>query len=116
VRAGELPKDLVLLVEDPDRISRQPFDETYTNAYQPLLKAGIETHFLSFRGVLKTEAFFFRFDSNRHQTRFGTRGINQEIRALRKGLDKETSQRQLHLNRRHALERNPRFKCSNRCT
>ena len=58
VRAGELPKDLVLLVEDPDRISRQPFDEAYTNAYQPLLKAGIEIHFLSFRGVLKPSHSF----------------------------------------------------------
>ena len=53
VKAGELPKNLVLLVEDPDRISRESWAKAYPKVYQPLTDAGIEIHFLSFRGILK---------------------------------------------------------------
>jgi DNA invertase Pin-like site-specific DNA recombinase len=53
VKAGKLPKGLALLVEDPDRISREPWAKAYPKVYQPLTEAGIEIHFLSFRAVLK---------------------------------------------------------------
>jgi DNA invertase Pin-like site-specific DNA recombinase len=58
VKAGELPKDLVLLVEDPDRISRETWAKVYPKVYQPLSEAGIEIHFLSFRGILKRNHSF----------------------------------------------------------
>jgi hypothetical protein len=58
VRAGELPKDVVLLVENPDRISREPFATAYKRAYEPLLSAGIEIHFISFRGILRPNHSF----------------------------------------------------------
>jgi DNA invertase Pin-like site-specific DNA recombinase len=58
VKAGELPKDIVLLVEDPDRISRESWAVVYPKVYEPLLAAGIEIHFLSFRGVLRPNHSF----------------------------------------------------------
>jgi DNA invertase Pin-like site-specific DNA recombinase len=58
VKAGALPKNLILLVEDPDRISRETWAKAYPKVYQPLSEAGIEIHFLSFRGVLRPEHSF----------------------------------------------------------
>jgi DNA invertase Pin-like site-specific DNA recombinase len=53
VKAGEIPKNAILIIENPDRLSRQKFAECYEAIYAPILKAGIELHFLRPRAVLK---------------------------------------------------------------
>jgi hypothetical protein len=57
-RAGKIAKGSVLIVENPDRISRQKFATAYARFYQPVLEAGIEIHFVSPRCVLKPNHSF----------------------------------------------------------
>ena len=57
-RAGKIAKGSVLIVENPDRISRQKFATAYARFYQPVLEAGIEIHFVSLRCVLKPNHSF----------------------------------------------------------
>jgi DNA invertase Pin-like site-specific DNA recombinase len=52
-----IPRGYILIVESPDRVSRQRFSEAYPT-YQRILSAGIEIHFLSIRDVLKPEHSF----------------------------------------------------------
>jgi hypothetical protein len=59
VKAGELPKDTILIVEDTDRISRDVWAKAYEVAYLPLTQAGIEIHFLSFNAVLKPDHNYY---------------------------------------------------------
>ena len=51
IEARQIPKGSILLVESPDRVSRQRFSDAYPT-YQRILNAGIEIHFLSIRDVL----------------------------------------------------------------
>ena len=57
VEAKEIRNCSALIVENPDRVSRQKFSEAYPT-YQRLLAAGIEIHFLSIREVLKPNHSF----------------------------------------------------------
>jgi DNA invertase Pin-like site-specific DNA recombinase len=57
VKAGKIPKGSALLVENPDRISRQPFSECWP-WYQAILEGGVELHFLSIRRVLRPKHAF----------------------------------------------------------
>jgi DNA invertase Pin-like site-specific DNA recombinase len=57
-RAGKIAQGSVLIVENPDRISRQKFATAYARFYQPVLEAGIEIHFVSLRCVLKPNHSF----------------------------------------------------------
>jgi DNA invertase Pin-like site-specific DNA recombinase len=57
IEARQIPKGSILLVESPDRVSRQRFSEAYPT-YQRILNAGIEIHFLSIRDVLKPNHSF----------------------------------------------------------
>ena len=57
VESKEIRNCSALLVENPDRVSRQRFSEAYPT-YQRILKAGIEIHFLSIRDVLKPDHSF----------------------------------------------------------
>jgi DNA invertase Pin-like site-specific DNA recombinase len=57
VKAGKIPKGSALLVENPDRISRQPFSECWP-WYQEILKGGVELHFLSIHRVLSPKHAF----------------------------------------------------------
>ena len=52
VESKEIRNCCALLVESPDRVSRQRFYNAYPT-YQRILAAGIEIHFLSIRDVLK---------------------------------------------------------------
>lgn len=51
IEARQIPKGSILLVESPDRVSRQRFSDAFPT-YQRILNAGIEIHFLSIRDVL----------------------------------------------------------------
>ena len=57
VESKEIRDCSALLVENPDRVSRQRFSEAYPT-YQRILAAGIEIHFLSIRDVLKPNHSF----------------------------------------------------------
>jgi hypothetical protein len=57
IEAGEIPKGSWLLVESPDRVSRQPFSECWPT-YQRILFGGIEIHFISVRRVLRPNHSF----------------------------------------------------------
>jgi DNA invertase Pin-like site-specific DNA recombinase len=57
-RGGKIAQGSVLIVENPDRISRQKFAIAYARFYQPVLEAGIEIHFVSLRCVLKPNHSF----------------------------------------------------------
>jgi DNA invertase Pin-like site-specific DNA recombinase len=57
IEARQIPKNSILLVESPDRVSRQRFSEAFPT-YQRILSAGIEIHFLSIRDVLKPKHSF----------------------------------------------------------
>ena len=57
VEAGKIPKGSVLLVESPDRVSRQAFSECWPY-YQRILSGDIAIHFLSIRRVLKPNHSF----------------------------------------------------------
>jgi DNA invertase Pin-like site-specific DNA recombinase len=52
-KEGKISKGSALIVENPDRISRRKFFETYSEVYLPILNAGVELHFLSIRDVLR---------------------------------------------------------------
>jgi DNA invertase Pin-like site-specific DNA recombinase len=56
VEKGEIRCE-ALIVENPDRMSRQKFSDCYPT-YQRLLNAGVEIHFLSIRDVLKPDHIF----------------------------------------------------------
>ena len=58
VRAGKIAAGSLLLVENPDRLSRQKFAVAYGKIYQPVLEAGIEIHFVSLRCVLRPNHSF----------------------------------------------------------
>jgi DNA invertase Pin-like site-specific DNA recombinase len=57
-RGGKIAQGSVLIVENPDRNSRQKFATAYASFYQPVLEAGIEIHFVSLRCVLKPNHSF----------------------------------------------------------
>jgi DNA invertase Pin-like site-specific DNA recombinase len=57
IEAKQIPRGSILLVESPDRVSRQRFSDAYPT-YQRILNAGIEIHFLSIRDVLKPNHSF----------------------------------------------------------
>ena len=57
IESKTIPRGSILIVESPDRASRQRFSEAYPT-YQRILSAGIEIHFLSIRDVLKPEHSF----------------------------------------------------------
>jgi hypothetical protein len=57
IESKTIPWGSILIVESPDRASRQRFSEAYPT-YQRILSAGIEIHFLSIRDVLKPEHSF----------------------------------------------------------
>ena len=57
IESKTIPLGSILIVESPDRVSRQRFSEAYPT-YQRILSAGIEIHFLSIRDVLKPEHSF----------------------------------------------------------
>jgi DNA invertase Pin-like site-specific DNA recombinase len=57
IESKTIPRGSILIVESPDRVSRQRFSEAYPT-YQRILSAGIEIHFLSIRDVLKPEHSF----------------------------------------------------------
>jgi hypothetical protein len=63
VKSGKIPKDSALLVENPDRISRQPFSECWP-WYQAILEGGIELHFSIHPSGAETQAFFRRCLTN----------------------------------------------------
>ena len=48
IESKTIPRGSILIVESPDRVSRQRFSEAYPT-YQRILSAGIEIHFLSIR-------------------------------------------------------------------
>jgi DNA invertase Pin-like site-specific DNA recombinase len=52
IESKKIPKGSILIVESPDRVSRQKFSEAFPT-YQRILSAGIEIHFLSIHDVLK---------------------------------------------------------------
>jgi len=52
IRAKQMPKGSILIVESPDRVSRQPFSEAWPT-YQLILNAGVEVHFISIHEVLR---------------------------------------------------------------
>jgi DNA invertase Pin-like site-specific DNA recombinase len=60
IGAHQISKGSILIVESPDRISRQTFSEAYPT-YQRILNAGIEIHFPSIREVLKPHHSFTDF-------------------------------------------------------
>jgi DNA invertase Pin-like site-specific DNA recombinase len=47
-----------LIVENPDRLSREKFSTAYPKVYQPLLSAGLTLHFISLNEVLRPEHTF----------------------------------------------------------
>jgi DNA invertase Pin-like site-specific DNA recombinase len=57
VEAGKIACGSALLVENPDRVSRQPFSQCWPY-YQRILAGGVEIHFLSVRRVLKPNHTF----------------------------------------------------------
>jgi len=57
IESKTIPRGSILIVESPDRVSRQRFSEAYPT-YQCIQSAGIEIHFLSIRDVLKLEHSF----------------------------------------------------------
>ena len=57
IEAGQIARGSVLLVESPDRLSRQPFSDCWPT-YQRILKGDIEIHFLFIRRVLKPDHSF----------------------------------------------------------
>jgi DNA invertase Pin-like site-specific DNA recombinase len=58
VSAGKVKRGSVLIVENPDRLSRRRFAEVYGWIYQPPLNFGLEIHFLSPRAVLRPNHSF----------------------------------------------------------
>jgi DNA invertase Pin-like site-specific DNA recombinase len=57
-KAGKIPRGSALLIENPDRLSRQKFAQAYAKIYQPVLEANIELHFVSLRCVLRPNHSF----------------------------------------------------------
>src|SRR5271165_2247049 len=57
VEAGEIPAGCVLLLESPDRFSRQLFSDCWPH-FQKILNGGIEIHFLFVKKVLKPNHSF----------------------------------------------------------
>ena len=57
-KAGKIPRGSALLIENPDRLSRQKFAQAYAKIYQPVLEADIELHFVSLRCVLRPNHSF----------------------------------------------------------
>jgi hypothetical protein len=53
VACGKIRRGSVLIIENPDRLSRRKFGEVYSWIYSPLLSAGIELHFLRPQCVLR---------------------------------------------------------------
>jgi DNA invertase Pin-like site-specific DNA recombinase len=57
VEAGTIPKGSILLLESPDRFSRQQFSDAWPH-FQKILKGDIEIHFTFIREVIKPEHSF----------------------------------------------------------
>jgi DNA invertase Pin-like site-specific DNA recombinase len=57
IQNGHIARGSVLLVESPDRVSRQPFSEAWPT-YQRILDGGVEIHFVSLNDVLRPDHSF----------------------------------------------------------
>jgi DNA invertase Pin-like site-specific DNA recombinase len=57
LEGGKIAKGSGLLVESPDRVSRQPFSEAWPT-YQRILSGGVSIHFISLNEVLKPDHSF----------------------------------------------------------